>query len=110
MARLKVKTSHYTPASRRGVEPTRSDAVFERAMNESAHAEQKLMFATAECVFETSRRFVRAASAFVDDDLDRALVKIREAVQSGTLPPIAVALRVFLTSVDRIPRPRLKHA
>ena len=101
MAMPKIKTGHYAPVGGHGVEPTRADAVFEQAMNNSAHAEQKLMFAAAECVFETSRRFVKASSWFDDDELARARVKIREAVQTGSVPPIAVALRVFLTTIDR---------
>lgn len=101
MANLKIKTERYTPVGRHGVAPTRADTNFEQALKNFASAEQKLMFAAAACIFETSQRFVNASMSFDDDDLGRARVKIREAIQTGSVPPIAVALRMFLTSIDR---------
>lgn len=98
-ARLSPKRGRYVPIPRVGVESSKNDETFARAMNECAHAEQKMMFACSECIFDACRMLVRASSQFDDNDggLRITIAKIRAAVQEGRVPPVAVALGMLLS-------------
>ena len=101
--RLSTKSGRYERLrlERHGVEPSRADVNFDRAMGDFTRVEQKLMFAAAECVLDAARRFARAADMFESPELGQAVRKIREAIQESRVPPVAVGLRMFITSVDR---------
>ena len=97
--KLSPKRGRYVPIPRAGVESSKNDATFERAMNECARAEQKMMFACSECIFDACRMLIRASLQFDDSDgsLKVVIAKIRSAVQEGRVPPVAVALGMLLS-------------
>lgn len=97
--RLSAKRGRYVPAPRAGVEPSKNDDTFSRALSESARAEQKVQFACEACVHDAARMLVRAAAQFDDPSgaLGASIAKIRAAVQDGSVPPVGVALSTLLS-------------
>ena len=97
--RLSLKRGHYSPATREGVAPSKNDDAFTSALNKAAQAEHEMERAATKCLYDACRMLVRAASQFDPDDNLRVLVtKLRATMEEGVVPPLAVAINVFLSN------------